>query len=213
MSGTGTGYNFTDEKKKKGIKNEVRKFLDTHRDIKFSAAKFEYSVYSDLEMNERITDLVNNQFTHTKEDLELKKMIESAVLPDEMLRLMRKGLSGSNRSFLREKILEHEQELLPLIKEKCIRNKQDIFIENALHFFMLSNTNCCDWIMETYPQFHSEYLKSLFCLVLGMRGDESMIPFLMEEARRMEREYPDEFYDQGPTLAVQELAVRYLNWG
>lgn len=76
---------------------------------------------------------------------------------------------------------------------------------------MKSDVNCCNWILETYPQFHSEYLKSLFCLVLGFRGDATMIPFLMEEAGRMEKEYPNEYYNQGPALAVQELAVRYLN--
>ena len=143
--------------------------------------------------------------------MELEKVITETTEPNELLRLMRKELSGSNRSALREKIMEYEQELLPMIKEKCIRNKQDVFIENALHFFMKSKINCCDWIIETYPQFQSEYLKSLFCLVLGFRGEESMIPFLIEEARRLEKEYPNETYDQGPALAVQELAVRYLN--
>lgn len=98
-----------------------------------------------------------------------------------------------------------------MIKEKSIRNKQDVFIENALYFFLRSKDNYCDWIIDTYSQFQSEYLKSLFCLVLGFRGDISTIPFLMEEAERMEKEYPNEYYDQGPALAVQELAVRYLN--
>ena len=77
-----------------------------------------------------------------------------------------------------------------------------------MHFFMKSQCNCCDWITETYSQFYSEYLKSLFCLILGFRGEKSLIPFLMEEAKRMEREYPDETYDQEPVLAVQELAER-----
>ena len=49
-------------------------------------------------------------------------------------------------------------------------------------------------------------------MVLGFRGDVSMIDFLMSEAERLENEYPDESFDQGPTLAVQELAVRFLNW-
>ena len=35
-------------------------------------------------------------------------------------------------------------------------------------------------------------MKSLFCLVLGFCGDVSMIPFLMEEAGRMEKDYPKE---------------------
>ncbi len=203
-----TGNNFAGAEKKRYKKNEVTKFLDTHRDIKFSAAKFAYSMYLDWEKSDKIADFVNGHFVQTEQDLEMEKIITNTVLPDELLRLMRKDLSGKNTSLLRDKIADHEQELLPLIKEKCIRNKQDIFIENALHFFMTSNANCCDWIMETYSQFQSEYLKSMLCLVLGMRGDESMIPFLMDEARRMEKEYPDEFYDQGPALAVQELA----NW-
>lgn len=46
------------------------------------------------------------------------------------------------------------------------------------------------------------------CLVLGFRGDRSMIPFLITEARRMEKEYPNEAYDQGAALAVRELVNR-----
>lgn len=191
--------------------SEVEKFLETHRDMGFSAAKFEYSIYAHGEQSQKIIDYANSQCPKTEEDLEMEKIIEDAETPEELLKLMRKGVSGANRSALREKIVEHEQELMPMVKEKCIRNKQDIFIENAVYFFMKSKCNCCDWITETYSQFQSEYLKSLFCLILGFRGEKSLIPFLIEEAKRMEREYPDETYDQGPVLAVQELANRYLN--
>ena len=44
--------------------------------------------------------------------------------------------------------------------------------------------------------------------MLGFRGDTSMISFLIDEAKRMEKEYPSEYYDQGPALAVQELSAR-----
>lgn len=76
---------------------------------------------------------------------------------------------------------------------------------------MRSACNCCDWIIETYPRFQNEYLKCMLCLVLELQGDKSMIPFLIKEAKRMEKEYPDETYDQGPTLAVHELAKHFLN--
>ena len=204
-------YNFKDVKKNKYIKSEVNKFLDSHRDIEFSAAKFEYSMYLDPEMSKKIIELANSNFVQSEDDLKLKKIIVDVTEPNELLRFMRKPMSGANRSIFREKIMEYEVDLLPLIKEKCIRIKQSIFIENALYFFMNSKMNCCDWIMETYQQFHSEYLKSMFCLVLGFRGSVSLISFLMDEARRMVKAYPDKYYDQGPALAVQELAVRYLN--
>lgn len=204
-------YNFQNAKKTQYIKSEVEKFLDSHRDVGFSAAKFEYAMYLEPEMSKKVVELVNSNFVQSEDDLKLEKIIVDATESDELLRLMRKPMSGTNRILFREKIMEYESDLLALIKEKCIRIKQDIFIENALYFFMNSKVNCCDWIMETYQQFHSEYLKSMFCLVLGFRGDVGLIPFLMDEARRMVKEYPDEYYDQGPVLAVQELVTRYLN--
>lgn len=191
-------------------KKKVKKFLETHRDINFSAAKFEYSLYLTPEMQQAVDDFANKHLIKTEDDLKAEKMIKEAVEAGELVQLMRKTVSGLNRNALREKLLEQEDALLPLIKEKCIRNKQSIFIENALYFFLHSKADCCDWILETYATFSSEYLKSMLCLVLGFRGEVEMIPFLMEEAQRFEREYPEEAYDQGPMLAVQELAVRYL---
>ena len=202
-------YNFQNPKKNQYIKNEVKIFLDSHRDVGFSAAKFEYSMYLEPEMSKKIVELAESKFVPSEDDLKLKKIIVDATESNGLLRLMRKPMSGANRSIFREKLMEYESDLLPLIQEKCIRIKQDIFIENALYFFMNSKMNCCDWIMDTYQQFLSEYLKSMFCLVLGFRGDVSLISFLMNEARRMVEEYPDEYYDQGPVLAVQELSARY----
>ena len=51
----------------------------------------------------------------------------------------------------------------------------------------------------------------MLCLVIGFRGDVEMIPFLMKETKRLERMDPQEAYAQGPILAIQELAVRFLS--
>lgn len=204
-------YDFQNAKKNPYLKREVKRFLNSHRDIGFSAAKFEYSMYLEPEMSKKIAELAERNCVPSNDDLTMKKVIADATEPVELLRLMRKPMSGANRLIFREKIVECESDLLPLIKEKCVRIKQDIFIENALYFFMSSNENCCDWILETYQQFHSEYLKSMLCLVLGFRGDVSLIPFLIDEARRMVKMYPEKYYDQGPVLAVHELAKSYFN--
>ena len=55
----------------------------------------------------------------------------------------------------------------------------------------------------------SEYLKSMLCLVLGFRGDDSIIHFLMKEVERFELYYPDKRYEQGPLLALYELKERF----
>ena len=116
-------------------KREVDKFLKEHPEKSFSAAGFEYGLYVTPKITETVNTFAEKFYNKSEEDLMFEKIIEQASAPDHILKLMRKNLSGLNRSALREKILEFEQELLPLIKEKAVTNRQDIFIENALYFF------------------------------------------------------------------------------
>lgn len=192
-------------------KKEVHKFLDKHPDIPFSAAKFEYSLYLESEAVEYANAISEKMLGESEEDLHPKRMIEQAETTEELLKLMRKPLSGGNRSRLRRKLLEYETVLMPCIKEKIMKNGQDIFIENTLYFFLHCEENCCNWLMKEYFNIRNEYLRSMLCLVIGFRGDVEMIPFLMKETERLERMYPQETYAQGPILAIQELAVRFLN--
>ena len=192
-------------------KKEVHKFLDKHPDIPFSAAKFEYSLYLEPEAVEYANAISEKMLDESEEDLHSKRMIEQAETTEELLKLMRKPLSGGNRSRLRGKLLEYEIVLMPWIKEKTMKNGQDIFIENTLYFFLHCEENCCDWLMKEYSNIWNEYFKSMLCLVIGFRGDVEMLSFLTKETERLERMYLQETYAQGPILAIQELAVRFLN--
>ena len=78
-------------------KKEVHKFLDKHPDIPFSAAKFEYSLYLAPEVVEYANVISEKILVESKEDLYSKKMIEQATTAEELLKLMRKPLSGGNR--------------------------------------------------------------------------------------------------------------------
>ena len=192
-------------------KKEVHKFLDKHPDIPFSAAKFEYSLYLEPEAVEYANAISEKMLGESEEDLRSKRMIERAETTEELFNFMRKPFSGGNRCRLRGKLLEYEIVLMPWIKEKTMKNGQDIFRENTLYFFLYCEENCCNWLMKEYSNIRNEYLKSMLCLVIGFRGDVEMIPFLMKETERLERMYPQETYAQGPILAIQELAVRFLN--
>ena len=192
-------------------KKEVHKFLDKHPDIPFSAAKFEYSLYLEPEAVEYANAISEKMLDESEEDLHSKRMIEQAETTEELLKLMRKPLSGGNRSRLRGKLLEYETVMMPCIKEKTMKNGQDIFRENTLYFFLYCEENCCNWLMKEYSNIRNEYFKSMLCLVIGFRGDVEMLSFLTKETERLERMYPQETYAQGPILAIQELAVRFLN--
>lgn len=193
-------------------KNEVKRFLKTHRDKNFSPAKYEYSLFLYKDAEEKMYELTN-KFVHRdkKEELANLKTIAEAQTAEDVSNLMRKNFPIDDRLKIIKKAVEMEEETLPLIQKRALTNRQDIFIENALKYFLRCKTNCCEWILENYQIFKSEYLKSMLCLVLGFRGDVDMIEFLIKEAERFERDYPNESFDQGPALAVQELAVRFLN--
>lgn len=197
-------------------KKEIKHFINTHRDMKYSAAKIVYSMYLYGDLDDRIIE-ISREIKKRPEDPIMEATIQSAGTPEELLNLMRKPMSFSNQLLLRNRILESEDAMLPLIQRMTLRNKQDTFIENAVYFFLKCEANPSSWLMEHYAQIQSEYMKSMLCLVLGVKGTPEYIPFLMQEAKRLEQNYPQETYDQGPTLAVQELAVRFLNnsdlWG
>lgn len=206
---------FADTEHRKGTrmtKKDIRNFLQLHPYKEFSAARFEYSIYYNPEMLELANLLTSEFLVPSDEDIEQEQDINKADNAKELIRLMRKPMSGTNQHLLRKKLFQYENELLPLIQNKALTNRQDIFIENAFTFFLYSQNNYCDWIMQNYTQMNSEYMKSMLCLVLGFRGDVSLIPFLMKETERFERDYPLDDYEQAPTLAVQELATRFMGY-
>lgn len=193
-------------------KQEVKRFLKNHRDLKFSAAKFEYTLFLYKDAEDKLFDLSNGVLSKFKDaEANHKQQIENAETAEEIVNLMRRSYPADERMVIVNKAIALEEETLPLIKKRALTSGLDIFIENTVKFFLRCKSNCCDWILENYRSFRSEYLKSMLCLVLGFRGDLSMIDFLIKEAERFEREYPDESFDQGPALAIQELSDRYLN--
>jgi len=187
------------------IKQLSKKYFASHPLKEFSAARFEYSLYT----MPGIEELANGMFKPDSKDLQDEVAIDEADKPEELLKCMKKGVSGINRQKLRNKVLEHEAEMKLLIQRRAITNLQDIFIENTLYFFLHSKENCCDWIIRQYDNMHSEYLKSMLCLVLGFRGDISVVSLLMKEVDRFERRYTDKSYEQGPLLALYELKERF----
>lgn len=187
---------------------EIRDFLDNHRNLQLSAAKIEYNRLSLDSEGDRIFDVINSvaEPKRNEKDAEIFRRIEEAKDADEFVKLMRTPIIVADADKLKKKLVENEAVIMEAVKERCISTRNEHFVENALYFFTKCKENCSGWIMDNYKDFHNEYMKSMMCLVLGFRGDESMIPFLIQEAERMKSEYPGDLFDQGPYLAVSKLA-------
>jgi len=87
---------------------------------------------------------------------------------------------------------------------------QDQFLMKNAHEPILakSNKNYSSLLMEKYTEIRSPYVQSLVCLILGFRGEEKIIPWMVDRFYEMKKLYPDESYDQGPLLALHELNSR-----
>lgn len=187
----------------------IERFLDNYEFDGISAADMVYEMHANKEFSLMLNKVAEQMENASEEEKLLYEKIKASDKPEELVNFMRKPLNLSTKELLMKKLMKNEESVIPLIKEKCFRNAHDIFIENAVAFFIRCKTNCCKWIAENYSDFRSEYLKALICLVFGVKGDADLIPFLMDEAERFKWDYPEENFERGPLLAIEELYHRF----
>lgn len=144
-----------------------------------------------------------DHITHEKETIQAEQNSEM------IFQLLRKKTEMANRCVLIKKALKFEEVLLPMVVEKLKRSCHDIFIENSIDILAKSNKDYTPVLKERFIQIRSPYAKSLICLVLGFRGEEGIIPWMLDRYFEMKKLYPGETYNQGPLLALHELNCRF----
>lgn len=128
---------------------------------------------------------------------------------DGLFRLMRCDGSEVCHFLVLETALEREEEMLPIIKKRVLTTQNDFFIEDAARFLADCKENCAHWILDYYGVVRSPFMQSALCLVLGFRADLSVVDFLFGEVEEFEGMYPNEMYEQGPLLALDNLKIQY----
>lgn len=127
--------------------------------------------------------------------------------PAQLVKWMRKTVSGLLRARILRRAMAYEKEVLPLMQERALTTRLDAFEDCVTMFYLVCKTNPCPWILEHYEDIRSEFLKSQFCLILGMRGSPDYIPFLLKEEERFETLKSEEQYlEQGPLLGISALS-------
>lgn len=185
-------------------KKYIDQFVARHSDMEVSPAKVEYTCYR-MPVAEQLAVAYLDRSGTQEEETALGEVITNETDATKLVDLMRKPMSGGNRVALRQKLVGQQAETVEIIKAKATRAQQDSFIEDATYVLIRCEEDPCEWIMKEYDNLSCEYMKSMMCLVLGIRGNKDMIPFLVNEGERMESEYPNEMFDQGPAIAVQHL--------
>ncbi|NLV47179.1 MAG: hypothetical protein GXY22_00780 [Clostridiaceae bacterium] len=193
----------------------TKKFFRDNPIEELSTQRFVYSILTHNGIEELANEYVLEYADLGAERLErIKKereQIQSEQDPDELLNLLRKNLELNNRVDLVKRVLEFEEELVPKVVEKLVRSDNDNFIDNAMRLLARSEQDYSPLLYKRFNEIRRPYVQSMVCLILGIRGGEEIIPWMINQYQEMKRLYPDETYNQGPLLALHELKYRFYD--
>jgi len=167
------------------------------------------SILFDEEINDFIEDTLSSEATDEviamhKQSMELA---EKAQNPSELADAVRKIKDLSGRQLIVKKILNNQQDTLPLLINKFKRSSHDVFIETSVMIFAYCDNEYIDTLLSEYEQIRDEYAKSQFCVVLGFRGRKDCKKFLQKEYERMCDLFDEDEneFEQGPLTALNAL--------
>ena len=139
-----------------------------------------------------------------------RQQIEQSYDPAVWIDLMRR-CDVLNHRLLSEKIAANADQAMPLLLKKYCTSLQDEFIELANLVFVRSDVCYTQTLWELYPQIRAPYAQACACLAFGMCAMRQEIPFLLEQYRRFQRDYPKESFSQFPLLALYLLHGKMAN--
>ena len=166
-------------------------------------------VYMQLTMDEELEREFKEQMKNhpmqpkNKDD---QAEIDAAEDKDTLFRLMRRKMIAANRDALRHKILRHEEDMMPLIKKRLPTSRVDSFIDDSVWVFGFSRENPTPWILDHLQEIDDLFVRSQLDLILGLRGGEEVVPFLMDEVDFFEDDaIEDKMLVQGPLHGLYHI--------
>jgi hypothetical protein len=187
----------------------TKSWFSKHPLAKISAARLGYSLLSSPDFEEKAIDVMNKNGIMPHVDDKREQAIAKEEDLTELIRWMRRGVNGSAKLLLRKKLLDREQEAVPVLQKMLLTTAISSFIELSLDLFVHCRENNSDWLLKHYEEIRDPYARSTLCMLLGFRGDMGAVPFLMAQVELMEKQWPNKNYEQGPLLALYELQARF----
>lgn len=193
------------------MKNQllIERFLKRNplRDI--SAARIQYSLVTKPDLENILETMVQKNGMETNDTRRDRDLFQNETEPEELLRWMRRDMGGANKELLCRKLLEMEDTVLPVIQRRILSSFVDVFVENALLFFVRAKTDCSNWLFNHFGEIRNPYAQCMVCLALGFRASEDSAPWMMQQYESMRSRFPSESFCEGPLLALHELRARF----
>jgi hypothetical protein len=174
-----------------------------------SAARLQYTLLTYPELENKMHTMLKEKGMETDDMRRDRDLIQKETDPEALLRWMRRDIAGSNKELLCRKLLEMEDAVLPVIQRRILTSIVDVYVENALRFFVRAKTDCSYWIVSHFHEIRNPYVQSTVCLALGFRAGADIIPWLIQQYESLKARYPSESFCEGPLMALHELKARF----
>lgn len=138
-----------------------------------------------------------------------KNIIAQIDNAEQLIKLMRSGYDNLNSKQICDKAIEMQETVMPLLLRRFQTSFLDGFIECAVQILGRADMSYIEQLKGMYHDIRNPYVQSMSCLLFGMRELHDMIPLLLDEYNRMQLNYPEADYDQGPLLALYILHGRF----
>lgn len=139
------------------------------------------------------------------------KEIENETDNQKLLKYLRGKCDPINYELVQDKVLEKEEEMLPVMIDMVVTSANDIFVENFVKIIPKCKKNYSKELLTILDKIKYPYTMSLVCLALGFIGDEETIPVMLDKFNKLKEQnmYKDDSFEQGPLYALLQLKERF----
>lgn len=134
-----------------------------------------------------------------------KEMIEKASTPEQLVDLLRKVKGMSSTGSLYRKIIEKQDETVPLVIEKYIRSSYDAFIESSAIVLGNCDPKYAKELWDRYDHIRAPYAKSTACLVIGKVFEKDSGMFLYDQFLTFKSDHPSDTFEEAPLLMLYDI--------
>ena len=134
-----------------------------------------------------------------------KAAISALNSGEEVVAFMRTKFDVINQNRLCKKALSMQADTIPLMLRRYRTTYQDVFVDTAALILAHAEKCYAEMLFEMYEEIRNPYAQSMACVVFGVQRIERAESLLLNEFKRMKKEYPQESLFQGPLLGLHIL--------
>jgi hypothetical protein len=137
------------------------------------------------------------------------KKIESCSATSDLICMMREGIDSLNIVLFRKRMLERQEEVIPLLMEEIKKPSDDGFIELAIRILGAVRGNIAEELMDIIRlRTKPVYQLSILCILLGFFDHPDVTRFLWNHYSCFRSRFPEIKYWKGPFYGLWETWAR-----